>query len=103
MAFLGRLAVIYVLLGGCAPSDAPAKEPPPPPRIENTCDAVDPLVHCDKSDPVVCRVDTDCATASCGPCGSGDVITHRDLELDCVIASCTTPAFCSPEHVCKVR
>jgi hypothetical protein len=95
--------VLVLVLGGCRKADAQPVAVSPAVFVPNTCESDDPLLHCDKSDPVVCRVDADCAAPDCGPCGSGDVITHRDLALDCGVSMCAPATFCSPEHVCKVR
>lgn len=78
------------------------------PVFANVCESEDPLLHCDKGDPVLCRSDRDCPSPNCGPCTPGEVITHRDVELDCVVSVCRGDAdapspICSADHVCRVR
>jgi hypothetical protein len=99
-------------LGACpSPAQSAPGDMPVIPRglFPNVCEGDDPLSHCDKSDPVACRRDSDCPAPNCGPCGSGDIVTHRDLGLDCVVAMCRgdggePPAMvCSPDHVCRIR
>ncbi len=104
---LGVLVVAATLATvACRKADSPVSERPRVPLyvvVPNPCESDDPLSHCDKSDPVLCGVDSECEAPNCGPCASGDVITHRDLALDCTVSVCAPLTVCAPEHVCKVR
>ena len=103
---LRLVAALVFALEACGTPALPASEPVlvrPSGTYPNVCESDDPLMHCDKSDPVVCRSDSDCAAPNCGPCGSGDIITHRDLGMDCVVSMCAPATVCSADHVCKVR
>ena len=105
-------AAVALAIGACRPPESPPSDPSPMAHgpSPNACESEDPLTHCDKGDPVVCRHDSDCQAPTCGPCTSGEIITHRDLGLACVVAECRPgdggafpAAVCSADHVCRIR
>jgi hypothetical protein len=109
------LMAVAVASSGCHPPEGTQRAEAPSPHLASHCEPKDPqdfngdplsVGDCgDPADAVACRRDSDCAAPTCGPCGSGALVTHRALGLDCVVAACGSvrAAFCAPDHVCRIR